>query len=122
MPTDKSKKLTVSKPDNYVELMEPHLRNDPLVTMSEQDSMERLLTDHAIQWGRILKMGGKWDDGGGRHWVRVKSALATKNTLHVRPPLHVYGLPKNHKPPNSRDGNMIGHPLRPVCGATESMK
>ena len=30
MPTDKSKKLTVSKPDNYVELMEPHLRNDPM--------------------------------------------------------------------------------------------
>ena len=30
MPTDKSKKLTVSKPDNYVELMESHLRNDPM--------------------------------------------------------------------------------------------
>ena len=32
----------------------------------------------------------------------------------------LYGLPKDHKPPNSRDGGVIGHPLRPVCGATES--
>ena len=32
----------------------------------------------------------------------------------------LYGLPKDHKPPKSRDGGVIGHPLRPVCGATES--
>ena len=82
MPTDKSKKLGASKPDN-AELMEPHLGDDPPLTMGKQDSAERLFTGHAAQWGRILKIGNKWYDegGGGRHWVRVKCALATKIVL-----------------------------------------
>ena len=49
-------------------------------------------------------MGNEWDaEGGGRHRVRVKCALTTKDAL--RPPL--YGLPKDHKPPNTRDGDVM---------------
>lgn len=94
MPTDKCKKLTINKPDKYAELMEPHIRDDQPVTLREQDSMERLLTGHAVKWERILQMGkNRMRKKEGRHWVRVKSALITKNAL--RPPL--YSLPKIRK-------------------------
>ena len=65
-------------------------------------------------------MGHKWDKrGGGKHWVRVKSAMTTKTTLTPPPPPPLYGLPKDHKPPKGRED--LGHPVKPVCGATESM-
>ena len=95
MQTDKSRKLTIDKPDNYIERMKPHLRDDPHVTTDEQNTMERTLTGHAIQWGRILKMGRRGDNNNNndKHWSRIKSAPTTKTAF--TPPL--YGLPKDHK-------------------------
>ena len=118
MQTDKSRKLTINKPDNYIEQMKPHLRDDPHVTTDEQNTMERTLTGHAIQWGRILKMGRRGDNNNNndKHWTRIKSALTT-NTAFT-PPL--YGLPKDHKKLQEGRGDQ-GHPVRLVCGATESM-
>ena len=80
--------------------------------------MERTLTGHAIQWGRILKMGLRGDNNNnnGKYWTRIKSALTTKTAF--TPPL--YGLPKDHKKLlEGREDQ--GHPVHPVCGATESM-
>ena len=119
MQNDKSTKLTINKPDNYIEQMKPHLRDDPRVTTDEQNTMERTLTGHAIQWGRILKMGWRGDNNNNndKHWTRIKSALTTKTAF--TPPL--YGrLSKDHK--KLQEGREDqGHPVRPVCGATESM-
>ena len=118
MQTDKSRKLTINNLDYYIEQMKPHLRDDPHVTTDEQNTMERTLTGHAIQWGRILQMGRRGDtnNNNDKHWTRIKSALTTKTAF--TPPL--YGLPKDHKKlPEGREDQ--GHPVRPVCGATESM-
>ena len=95
MQTDKSRKLTINKPDNYMEQMKPHLRDYAHVTTDEQNTMERTLTGHAIQWGRILKMGRRGDNNNNndKHWTRTKSALTTKTAF--TPPL--YDLPKDHK-------------------------
>ena len=48
MQTDKSRKLTINKPDNYIEQMKPHLRNDPHITTDEQNTMERTLTCYTV--------------------------------------------------------------------------
>ena len=76
------------------------------------------LAIEAIQWIRILKMGRRGDNNNNndKHWTRIKSALTTKTAF--TPPL--YGLPKDHK--KLQEGREDqGHPVRPVCGATESM-
>ena len=98
--------------------MKPHLRDDPHVTTDEQNTVERTLAGHAMQWGRILKMGRRGDNNNNndKHWTRIKSALTTKTAF--TPPL--YGLPKDHKKlQEGREDQR--HPVRPVCGATESM-
>ena len=76
------------------------------------------LAIEAIQWIRILKMGRRGDNNSNndKHWTRIKSALTTKTAF--TPPL--YGLPKDHK--KLQEGREDqGHPVRPTCGATESM-
>ena len=63
-------------------------------------------------------MGRRGDNNSNndKHWKRIKSTLTTKTSFTT--PLH--GLPKDHKKlPEGREDQ--GHPVRPVCGATESM-
>ena len=115
MPSDKSGKLTVNLRDNYLERLKAHTEGDQVVTVEDRGRLEKEMNAHTVQWGRILNLGAKWN-ASGRHWTRVKSALRTRSCL--APPL--YGLPKDHKPlPDGEEH--LGPPLRPVCGATESI-
>ena len=92
--TDLSRKLTISKPDNYIEQMKPHLRDDRHVTADEQNTMEITLTGHAMQWARILKMGRRGgNNNNDKHWTRIKRALTTKTAFTPSS----YALPKDHK-------------------------
>ena len=113
MPTDKSGRLSVNTRDNYMELMNTHVQEDAVITLEQQRQLERECNGHTAQWRRIICLGDKWN-GSGQHLARVGSALRTRNSMV--PPM--YGLPKDHKPltPGRED---LGHPLRPVCGATE---
>ena len=112
--TDKSGKLAAQKRLLYVEAMQPHLGDDQLLTWGEQCTVERKMTAHTLQWGRILRLGAKWDNGG-RHWDRVKNALRTKFCL--APPMS--GYYKDHKAP-AEGREHLGPKLRPVCGTVES--
>lgn len=91
MQTDKSRKLTINKPDNYIEQMKPHLRNDTHVTTDEQKTMERTLTGHAIQWGTILRMDRRGDNlNNGKRWTRKKSTFIPRQHSHP----HCMACPK----------------------------
>ena len=57
VPTDKSGKLSVTTPESYIESMQPHIMNDPVISWSEKLEIEKNLNCHTIQLGRILKMG-----------------------------------------------------------------
>jgi len=50
----------------YTEAMQPHLTDDAKTTWQEQCNTEKNMTGHTLQWGRLLRLGSKWDNGG-RH-------------------------------------------------------
>ena len=81
---DKSGKMSVTTPENYIESMQPHIQNDMvLISWDEKCNIEKKLNCHCLQLGCILKIGEKWN-----HWPRVKKAL--KNQYCHIPVL--YGL------------------------------
>ena len=112
--TDKSGRLAAQKREFYVEAMQSHLAHDPKLSWQDQCSNEKRMTAHTLQWGRLLKLGAKWDNGG-KHWDRVKNALRTK--FCMAPPMS--GYYKDHKEP-AVGKEYLGPKLRPVCGAVES--
>ena len=114
MPSDKSGRLTANTRENFLQRMTPHMEKDNIVSVEDRHKIERELNATTLQWGRLLRVGERWN-GSGRHWPRIKNALRTKDCL--APPL--YGLPKDHKavPPGEEH---LGPALRPVVGATES--
>ena len=58
-------------PADYLSSMEPHTKDDQTISWEEQVQLEKCLSGHSIQFGRILKMGEKWNDKD-KHWPRVK--------------------------------------------------
>ena len=107
MCTDKSGKLACESCDQYVASMEPHVANDPVISLEEKNVIENTLNGHSLQLARILKIGQNGND-----WNRVKSALNNKFG-HV--PV-LYGLKKDHK--TRAAGQPV--PTCPVCGANDA--
>ena len=114
LSTDKSGRLAAQQRGFYEEAMQAHVADDPKLSWEDQCSKEKRITAHTLQWGRLLKLGAKWDNNG-RHWDRVKNSLRTKFCL--APPMS--GYYKDHKKP-AEGKEHLGPKLRPVCGAVES--
>ena len=105
--TDKSGQLCVDTKDNYVASMQPHIQNDPVISLEERDKTERVLNGHCIQLTRILRMGQAHG-----HETRVHSAVKN-HSCHV--PV-ISGVKKTHKP--LVPGQPV--PVRPIAGADEA--
>ena len=102
--SDKSRQLCVDTKENYIQSMQQHIVNDPIISMEVRDETERVLNAHAIRATRILRTG---ENHG--HESRVRQAV-TNMSYHV----HVLsGIKKTHK-------NISPVPVRPVCGADEA--
>ena len=69
--------------------LQPHIENDPVITLKERDKTEDALNAHGMQMARILRMG---ENHG--HETRVQSAVRNHD-CHA-PVLS--GMPKDHKP------------------------
>ena len=69
-PTDKSGRLAVYKTEDYVTAMQPHVQNDPVISLEEKKTLENVLNGHSIQLGRILRIGEAHN-----HGDRVKQAM-----------------------------------------------
>ena len=84
--------------------MQPHIVNDPVISLEDTNETERVLNAHAIQATRILRTG---EDHGQGTWVRQ---AVTNKSCHVS---IISGINKNISPV----------PVRPVpvCGADEAI-
>ncbi len=100
--TDKSGKMCVDDPSNYITGMQPHIQESVEVTGKDYQDIEKTINAHMNSWCNIIKAD-----------VRVRSAMQASN--NGIPPQ--YGLRKDHK---DFDDLIKGPPLRPVCGAVSS--
>ena len=75
--TDKSGKLSVNTLDNYIHKMQPHISNEELISWTDKQKIENVLNGHTIQFGRILRIGDRWE-----HWGRVQNSLRN-NLCHI---------------------------------------
>ena len=73
LSTDKSGRLAAQQRGFYEEAMQAHVADDPKLSWEDQCSKEKRITAHTLQWGRLLRLGAKWDNNG-RHWDRVKNS------------------------------------------------
>ena len=73
--TDKSRKMAVDTPENYIEAMKKHTDGDKKVTQEEVRDIEKKLNGHSVMIARILKMGENW-----KHEDRVKRHYINKWT------------------------------------------
>ena len=97
--TDKSGRMCVDTPENYVECMQVHLQNTEKVGADEYRRIEKEINSHMHAWCNIIHADER---------VR-RSFQMEENEV---PPQ--YGLRKDHK---HFDDPVKGPPLRPVCGA-----
>ena len=107
--TNKSGHFSVDIPENYLELVRPHLEIDAEVDRGKQKEVEEVLNTHGISWTRILAAGQLIG-----HEDRSKDNMRAHNC--AAPPL--YGLRKDHK---VHEDEVFGPPSRPVCGANSSV-
>ena len=75
--------MQIDKRENNIQHVRTHLKDNPCITwIREQDTMERALNGHSIQWGRILKIGQRCDKTG-KHWKPNQERFDYKNGLHI---------------------------------------
>ena len=86
--TDKSGQFWFAPTEEYVASLQPHIVNDPVITLKDRDHIEDVLNAHGIQMARILRMGETHG-----HETRVQSAV--RNHECHAPVLS--GMPKDHK-------------------------
>ena len=79
--TDKSGRLWFAPTEEYVASMQPHIENDPVITLEDRDHIEDVLNAHGIQMSHILRMG---ENHG--HKTRVQSAIRNHES-HA--PVHI---------------------------------
>ena len=105
--TDKSDKFAVVEPEAYREAAKVHLK-DKEIGWSEVKTVETLLTRHAMQMVKALKMGTVHGTQG--QVDRVRQAYSSKGGR----PGPIYFLVKDHK--KVKEGEVIP-PTRGVCSA-----
>ena len=106
--TDKSGKLVVDTPENYVEAARPHVEKDDLVSIEEFRTTEKLINAHSVFW---LKMLGVAKDSGDSS--RFKMSMQSEGSQFAT----LYTYRKDHKPCEDR---IKGPPVRPLCDVSDS--
>ena len=106
--TDKSGRFCVDSPENYMEAVMKHTRNDLEVENERVKQVENKMNQHMRQFNKMF-MVGKYN----KHEARVESATHSTNT--DAPPM--YGLKKDHK---QAEDPTKGPAVRPVCASNES--
>ena len=106
--TDKSGKMSIDTPENYIEAARPHIEKDTIITEKEYEDIEKLVNAHSAFWVNMLKVGEKSGDT-----ERYKSSMKTENSKAST----LYMYRKDHKPHEDREK---GPPVRPLCDVSDS--
>ena len=119
--TDKSAKMAVDTPENYVRCMEPHIEKDVIITRKDHEVIEKTINAHAICWIRFMQAAKDTED-----MYRVKMSMQS----HNNEPSCLYSLRKDHKESVTRvqrtDNGAEevfneGPPVRPVCDVSDGI-
>ena len=113
--TDKSGKMSIDTPENYIEAARPHIEKDTIITEKEYEDIEKLVNAHSAFWVNMLKVGEKSGDT-----ERYKSSMKTENSkastlymyrkdhkpqnTHQTTPIPPHTTPQYHGPPHTRHG------------------
>ncbi len=54
---DKSGRFSVDTPENYRSSVQPHIGDDPEISRSDHDFIEKILNAYGIAWMRFLSAG-----------------------------------------------------------------
>ena len=106
--TDKSGKLALTTPENYIKMGQEHVKKDKEVTEDKARENQRKLNGHVSMWLKITNMGLDW-----KHSARIRETCLN-NSCCAAP---MYLLVKDHK--NVKPGELP--PTRPVCSSCGSM-
>ena len=93
--TDKSKRFSILKSDQYYASGQKHVRNDQKVSMEVVSKLQKLVNDHCYWLGKIFGVGVNWD-----HEERISQSMNDKGDV-VAP---LYLLIKDHKGWREEDG------------------
>ena len=66
--TDKSGKMCIDNPENYIRCMQPHIEEAREVTENEYYEIERMMNSHMNSWCNIIRVD-----------ERVRSAMQATN-------------------------------------------
>ena len=103
--TDKSSKLVIDTPVNYLDSMKEHTEHDVIANYKEVSGKENFLNNHCQVWSKILKMGSR-----SKQFRRCKATL----TSRFKPIPVLGGARKDHKPCSDP---RRGPKQRPICQA-----
>jgi len=106
--TDKSGKMIVDSPENYIEAAKPHFKDDKIIDIKEYNKIEKVVNAHTICWLRMLRVA---EDSGDSK--RYKTSMLT----HDSQPSTLYTYRKDHKEYEDR---RKGPPVRPLCDVSDS--
>ena len=104
--TDKSGKIVVDSPENYIEAAKPHIGNDEIITLSEYN--EKKINAHSVFWLRMLQVGKESGDE-----ARYKKSMLQQNSQYAS----LYMYRKDHK---VYEDTIKGPPVRPLCDVSDS--
>jgi hypothetical protein len=101
---DKSGKSAVVGEEPFIEKMNVHMNQDPVVSIKEVVKEEKIMSGMSCQIARVLRLGEGW-----KHQERVQQAVRSE---HTGVP-HLDGMLKDHKETPQL-------PVRPVCRSSTS--
>ena len=106
--TDKSGKLVVDSPNNYLETATPHMEGDEVVTADDYEATEKLINAHSVFWLQMLQVAKESGDA-----KRYKTSMRKENSQCST----LYTFRKDHKP---CEDMFNGPPVRPLCDVSDS--
>ena len=92
-PADKANASVVDTWENYQNLMEVHVKDDPILSLKEEERCIRECNGHGSFWKRILNLCASHPT---MDALGDRVTAATVNDQHMLPPAMV-GLAKTHK-------------------------
>ena len=91
--TDKSEKLVLDTPANFMNAMAPHIRDHFKVSLEEVENSEKVLNNHSKMWCKITNIG---KNAGHNQHNRIVGAMQS----HSSGVPQYKGLRKDHKAPD----------------------
>ena len=57
MMTDKSKKMSADTAENYIEVLQDHIKDDAIMNKDDLAKLEREMNGHTVMFSKSLKIG-----------------------------------------------------------------